>query len=128
MSEHLSENLIYSLLEKIINQKKAQNLSILCHYPVMKLIADWESLDNTEKVFAKNPLSHVDFLVYNTITKKPQMAIEVDGWKYHVQSEVQQARDAIKNSIFSKIGLPLKRISTTDTVTEENLINILFNN
>ena len=127
VSEHLSENLIYTLLEKIIYQKRTQNLSILCHYPVMKLIADWESLDKTEMEFAKNPLSHVDFLIYNTITKKPQMAIEVDGWKYHVQSEVQQARDVIKNTIFSKIGLPLKRLSTTETVNEENLSNVLFN-
>ena len=51
--------------------------------------------------------------------------IEVDGWKFHKGSEVQQSRDGLKNQILMKCGLRLKRISTTDTINENNASNLI---
>lgn len=30
-----------------------------------------------------NPAVHLDFLIYNRISKKPVLAVEVDGYEYH---------------------------------------------
>ena len=101
------------------------NLDVVCHYPLSRLITDTSELESREITFVSNPLSHVDFLVYNSITKLPQMTIEVDGWKYHNQNEVQQSRDNLKDDILSKYGLKPYRISTTDTINVESMANIL---
>ena len=121
---YLSENLIYDLLTKAIEQQWWTHISLVCHYPLSRLVADWSLLDCNEAAFAGNSLSHVDFLLYNTLTKQPRMAVEVDGWHFHQGSETQQSRDELKNQILKKIGLPLRRISTTDTVNEENIVRL----
>ena len=54
------------------------------------------------------------------------MAVEVDGWKYHNQSEVQQARDKLKDDILSKYGLKPYRISSVDTVNVETVAQMLL--
>ena len=126
VSEHLSENLIYHALQKAIEQSPMTNTDILCHYPLSRLISDWELLDEQEKAFAESPLSHVDFLLYNTLTKQPRLAIEVDGWKFHKESEAQQSRDQLKDQVLAKCGLRLKRISTTDTINEDNASTLVF--
>lgn len=77
--------------------------------------------EDKEKTFAKSPFSHVDFLLYNSLTKQPISAIEVDGWHFHKENDAQQSRDALKNQIFTKLGLHLLRISTTDTVNQETI-------
>ena len=126
VSPHLSENLVYDVLSGAIAELRLTNTKVLCHYPLSRLIADWEVLDDEEKVFAESPLSHVDFLLYNFLTKQPLCAIEVDGWHFHKESDVQQSRDALKNQIFSKLGLHLLRLSTTDTVNQETIKNSLL--
>lgn len=40
---------------------------------------------------------------------------------FHKGSDVQQARDGLKNQIFTKLGLRLLRFSTTDTVNQETV-------
>ena len=126
VSAHLSENLVYDVLSGAIAELRLANTKVLCHYPLFRLIADWEVLDDKEKVFAESPLSHVDFLLYNFLTKQPLCAIEVDGWHFHKESDVQQSRDALKNQIFSKLGLHLLRLSTTDTVNQKTIKNSLL--
>lgn len=121
ISEHLSENLIYNLLVEAIAALNLSNIGVLCHYPLSRLIANWNLLEDNEKAFAENPFSHVDFLLYNSITKDPIFAIEVDGWHFHKRNVVQQSRDELKNQIFTKLGLRLLRLSTTDTVTLETI-------
>ena len=49
------------------------------------------------------------------------MTIEVDGWKYHNLSEVQQSRDKLKDGILTKYGLKPYRISTVDTINVETI-------
>lgn len=55
------------------------------------------------------------------------MTNEVDGWKYHIRSEIQRTRDYLKDEILSKYGLKPYRISTTDTINIETMADILDN-
>ena len=128
VSEYLTENIIYDTLVKAIDKVQMSNCDVVCHYPLSRLITDFNGLETQEIAFISNALSHVDFLVYNSITKKPIMTIEVDGWKYHNQSEVQQSRDKLKDNILSKYGLKPYRISTVDTVNVETIEEMLANN
>ena len=121
----LSENLVYEMLLKGIAHLGWTNTEVLCHYPLSRLIAEWNALNEQEKAFAESPLAHVDFLIYNFLTKRPIQAIEVDGWHFHKESETQQSRDALKDRILTKFGLRPHRISTTDTVNEETIVKML---
>lgn len=125
VSEHLSENLVYDLLVKAIGELSMTNTDVVCHYPLSRLIGDWSLLTDEERAFAESPYSHVDFLIYNSLTKQPLQTIEVDGWQFHKNSEVQQHRDALKDQILTKFNLRPCRISTTDTVNVECLRSIL---
>ena len=126
VSEYLSENIIYETLVKAIDKIQMSNWGVICHYPLYRLITDFEGLDTQEIAFISNSLSHVDFLLYNSITKKPLMTIEVDGWKYHNQREVQQSRDKLKDNILLKYGLKTYRISTVDSINVETIANMLL--
>ena len=128
VSEYLSENIIYDTLIKAIDNIQMSNWNIVCHYPLSRLITDFDGLETQEIAFISNSLSHVDFLLYNSITKKPLMAIEVDGWKYHNLNEAQLSRDKLKDDILTKYGLKPYRISTVDTINVETIADMLSNN
>ena len=60
-----------------------------------------------------------------TIIQQPLQTIEVDGWQFHKNSEVQQYRDTLKDQLLTKFSLCPHRISTTDTVNVENIKKII---
>lgn len=126
VSEYLSESLIYNTIVQALSEPSLSTLSVVCHYPLYRLISDWSLLSDEELAFAHNPLTHVDFLIYNSISKRPILSIEVDGWHFHQENEVQQARDVLKDQIFAKYALPLERLSTTDIVTTETMRTLLL--
>ena len=69
--------------------------------------------------------SHVDFAIYNRVTKEILFGIEVDGYKYHKNGTKQAERDAKKNKVFELIGLPLLRISTKGSGEYEKIKGLL---
>lgn len=125
VSEHLSENLVYDTIIEAINTLEQSNLSVVCHYPLAKLIMDWTLLDEQEQSFAQSPFAHVDFLIYNTLSKKPLLPIEVDGWYFHQDKVVQRERDALKDNILAKYDLTPHRISTVEIVNRDTMIRLL---
>ena len=52
-----------------------------------------QSFSPQEREYFMNPLTHVDFVVFNRITKKALLAIEVDGYAYHQAGSRQAERD-----------------------------------
>ena len=50
----------------------------VCHFPMNMLIRDSKLLNEKERQYAMNPATHIDFLLYNRIGKKPVLVIEVD--------------------------------------------------
>lgn len=125
VSDELSEIIIYAALTEALEMIKAKNIGILAHYPLCRLISDVTGLDTEQRDFVGNPMSHVDFLLYNTITKRPIMCVEVDGWKYHKNSVVQTTRDNLKDGILERFGLKPYRLATTDTVTAQSLADVI---
>ena len=57
VSDQLSETLFYDTLLKALNEVGRSELSVLCHYPLERLIADVSLLDAEERAFVKSPLS-----------------------------------------------------------------------
>ncbi|MBQ2882896.1 MAG: AAA family ATPase [Alphaproteobacteria bacterium] len=125
VSEYDSENLMYSLVEEIISDNKYSSLDVVCHFPLNMLIKNPELLNEQECQYAMNPATHLDFLIYNRIGKKPVLAIEVDGHDYHKEDTVQASRDLLKNHIMELYGIPLLRCKTNGSGEKEQIVEIL---
>ncbi|MDE6721163.1 MAG: AAA family ATPase [Bacteroidaceae bacterium] len=122
ISEFDSENLTYSLIKDVLaSDQQWLNLDVICHYPLCMLLKDYSALNDEECKYASHYATHVDFLIYNRVTKAPILAIEVDGWKYHQKGSHQAKRDRMKDSILSIYGIELIRLSTTGS-GERNII------
>ena len=125
ISEYDSENLMYSLIDDILADNKYSSLDIVCHFPLNMLIKNPEFLSEQECQYAMNPATHLDFLIYNRISKKPVLAIEVDGYEYHKENTVQASRDLRKNHILELYEIPLLRFKTNGSGEKEKLIEML---
>lgn len=125
ISEYDSENLMYSLLEEIITDNKYSGLDVVCHFPLNMLIKNPKLLNEQECQYAMNPLTHLDFLIYNRIGKKPVLAIEVDGYEYHKEDTVQASRDLLKNHIMELYEIPLLRFKTNGSGEREKIVEML---
>ena len=119
ISSYDSENIIYNLLKEILNNYK--DLTFTFRYSVNILIKDKTLLTEEERKYASHHNTHIDFLIYNKISKIPLLAVEVDGYKYHKEDNKQKERDILKNNILSKYNIPLIRL-TTNSSREENII------
>ena len=126
VSNHLSENLVYTVLVKAIADLNLINAEILCHYPLSRLISDWSLLSEEEKAFAKSPFSHIDFLIYNSLTKQPLQTIEVDGWHFTRIAMYSNHGMPSKTDCSQSFGLCPHRISTTETVNVETIKKIIL--
>ena len=112
VSEYDSENLIYVAISDMLQRMPELPLNVICHQKVRLLIRDYEKLTEEERRYATHPNTHVDFLIYNRITKVPVLAIEVDGFHYHRDGTRQAERDRMKDAIFAKYEIPLLRLPT----------------
>jgi hypothetical protein len=121
ISEYDSENLLYSVVEDILRKEEFQKVGCAIHVSLVTLIKDYALLSEEEKVYAKNPLTHVDFLLFNKMDKAPFVAIEVDGTSFHAAGSKQAERDVRKDSIFQKCGIPLLRIKTNESGEKEQI-------
>lgn len=125
VSEFDSENLTYWTIYDTIKEKGFQHLGILMHYPLRHLITATSNLSPEQRAYASRSWTHVDFLVYDTVTHKAKLAIEVDGTQYHKIGSDQGRRDLMKDSVLLAIGLPLLRLSTADSLEKEKIASAL---
>lgn len=121
ISEFDSENLMYALIHKILVSEQLSNLGVSAHVPLNLLVRDKRNFTEREKVYTANHLTHVDFLIYEKVSKSPKIAIEVDGVWFHKEGSVQAERDKLKNAIFDKSGIPLLRFRTDGSGEEQIL-------
>lgn len=125
ISEYDSENLMYSLIEEIIADNKYSSLDVVCHFPLNMLIKNPQLLNDRECQYAMNPATHLDFLIYNRISKKVVLAIEVDGYEFHKKDTVQDSRDLLKNNIMELYEIPLLRFKTNGSGERDKIIEAL---
>ena len=112
ISEYDSENLMYHLIRDELEKREDQTLDVIFHQPLYLLIRDQVRLNRKERDFINNGLSHLDFLIYNRVSKQPILAIEVDGYQYHKEGTAQAERDRLKNHILEQYKIPLIRFAT----------------
>ncbi len=125
VSEHHSENLMFALLEDILSDNRFSSLDVVFEFPMNMLIRDLSLLNEKECRYAMNPATHLDFLIFNRISKKPVLAIEVDGYKYHKTGTKQAERDVMKNRIMELYGIPLVRFATNGSGEKEKVVERL---
>lgn len=125
ISEYDSENLMHALIEDILAIDKYSCLDVVCHFPMNMLIRNPELLNERECKYVMNPATHIDFLVYNRISKKPVLAIEVDGYAYHKADTVQSSRDLLKDHILDLYEIPLLRFKTNGSGEKEKIMDKL---
>lgn len=123
MLEYESENLTYSLLMDIMNDYP--NYGIVCHQSLSTLIGDVINLSNDELRYAMNPLTHVDFVIFNKFSKQPVLAVETDGYVFHKEGTIQHKRDQMKNRILETCGIPLIRLRTNESNERDRIIMAL---
>lgn len=124
ISEYDSENLTYAMLEQIIEENvEFCHLGIVCHQPLRQLLRDVSLLSAEDKAYALHPRTHIDFLLYSHVSKRPILAIETDGYQYHKAGTTQSVRDEKKNRILATYGIPLLRLSTIGS-NERQLVEV----
>lgn len=121
VSKYDSENLACAVIEKILSIPEFLGIDYAVHSSVSTLIRDYAPLTEEEVQYASNPLTHVDFLLFSKMDKKPVLAIEIDGTRYHAAGSRQAERDLLKNSVMEKCGFPLLRIRTNESNVEKRI-------
>ncbi|MGB4587841.1 MAG: AAA domain-containing protein [Clostridiaceae bacterium] len=119
ISAYDSENLMYGMILDILKEYPELSLGVICHQPLSMLIRDPKHLNDDECRYAMNTATHVDFLIYHKITKKPGFAIEVDGFHFHKEGSKQKQRDKMKDRILERYSIPLLRFATTGSGEKE---------
>ncbi len=120
-----SENLMYGLIKEILEEIELTTLDVICHLPLRMLIKDKRLLNEEECRYAMHSATHLDFLIYNRVTKKPVLAIEVDGVGYHKDGTRQAERDKMKNHILDLYKVPYLRFSTDGSREKERIVKKL---
>ena len=114
ISKYDSENAMNALLTNIFEEPKYSKFSFVFEMPLKDVVNKnyIGELPEELSTFANRSWAHVDFTVFNRVTKEILFGIEVDGYNYHKKGSRQAERDSKKNVIFDQIGLPLLRLST----------------
>jgi hypothetical protein len=126
VSQYDSENLMYGTIMDILSRHPYLSLNVICHQPLNMLIHDPKYLSDEECKYAMNTAAHVDFLVYNKISKKPVFGIEVDGFHFHKDGTRQAQRDKMKDHIFDLYNIPLLRFPTIGSGEIEKIERMLM--
>ena len=125
VSEFDSENLTYWTIQDVFKEKGYAHLGVLMHYPLRYLITPESELTEEQMTYASHPWTHLDFLIYDTVTHKAKLAVEVDGTQYHKSESAQGRRDRVKDSVLVSLGLPLLRLSTNESGEKERILHTL---
>lgn len=121
ISEYDSENLLNTVIEHILQEETFSFIDCATHVSLFNLIKDYSLLSEEEQLFARNPLTHVDFLLFRRMDKSPLLAIEVDGVAFHAEGSIQASRDKKKDSIFERCSIPLLRLRTDGSGEKERI-------
>lgn len=117
-SRYKSEQIVAQLLRGALSAPACQALKYHTQIQLDKL-ASPARLDWTEPQRAFMRRASCDFVIYFKVGKRPIGVIEVDGG-YH-DRPVQAARDAMKNEILARSGIPILRLRTVESDIERRI-------
>lgn len=117
-SRYKSEQVVAQLLREALVAPACQSLTFHAQIKLNQIASpsnqDWT---DRERVFMAR--ASCDFVIYFKVGKIPVGVIEVDGGS-HDQPD-QAARDALKNGVLAKSGIPILRLRTDESGIEERI-------
>ncbi|KUM40485.1 AAA domain-containing protein [Arthrobacter sp. EpRS71] len=119
-SQFPSENIMWTLLTELIADEPFSDLAIAPQVVLRSLLPNLSILTPEQRSYVQNRAT-LDFVVYNRISNLPVLAVEVDGYAFHENNPVQQARDAHKDAICRAHNIRLLRLPTTGSDEESRL-------
>lgn len=125
VSEYDSENLMYGLICEVLKSEQFLKYDVVLHVPLKMIIRNPRHLNDEEAAYAMNILTHVDFLIYEKLSKQPILVVEVDGYAYHNQNTKQAQRDTLKDKILRKYFIPIARFKTNESNEKKRLVEAL---
>ncbi|MBP2471355.1 hypothetical protein JOF53_000227 [Crossiella equi] len=115
-----SEDIIWTVLHDLLAEQHYAHLTVVTQVLLSSLIPSRITLTPEQAAYVRHRAS-VDFVVYNRVTNRPLLAIEVDGFTYHENNPVQLKRDELKNAILHTYRMPLLRLPTTGSGEEDKI-------
>ncbi len=117
-SRYKSEQVVAQLLREALSAPACQSLM---YHAQIKLdqIASPSNQDWTDRERAFMARASCDFAIYFKVGKRPVGVIEVDGGSHDRPEQV--ARDALKNGILEKSGIPILRLRTVESRIAERI-------
>jgi len=113
---------MYGLICSVLRDARFSKFDVVAHVPLKMILRDTNRLDDCERRYADNMSTHVDFLIFDKLSKIPRLAVEVDGVSFHAEGTRQAERDKLKNRILEKYGLPFLRFKTDGSGERERLV------
>ncbi len=123
ISKYDSENVMNGLLTQIFEEPRYSKFSFVFEMPLKDIVNKQfiGELPEELSTYVNSSWSHVDFTIFNRVTKEILFGIEVDGYNYHKKGTKQAERDIKKNNVFEIIGLPLLRLNTKGSGEEQRI-------
>lgn len=124
ISKFDSENVAYKMINDVIDEMKITTIGVATHVPLRMILSDMTMLDEVERKFASFYKTHVDFLLFDKVTKEIKLIIEVDGASFHKEGSRQAERDKLKDQILAKYELSILRLGTQESGEEDKLMQV----
>jgi hypothetical protein len=121
-----SEDIVWTVLHDIIAEQRYAHMTVSSQVLLRNLLPDLGRLTPAQRAYIQHRAS-VDFVVYNRVTNRPLLAIEVDGFAFHENNPDQRARDALKDEILDAHQMPLLRLPTTGSREHQQIRQALDN-
>ncbi len=125
ISEYDSENLMNMFIKEILLADVFTKFDVVSHVPLNMIIRDLHNLNDEETAYVMHYCTHVDFLIYNKLSKQPVLVVEVDGYSFHRPNTRQNQRDNMKDEILHKYGIPIIRFKTNESNERKRLEEVL---
>ena len=120
-----TELLMSSLIKDILSEYSYIGYSM--HTRLNKIVNIPDNFDDEEKKYILHPWTHVDFLLYNKVSKENLFVLEVDGIRFHEQDKKQTEHDDIKDRILEYNNIPIYRFKTNESNEKHRLIEAIKN-
>ena len=122
-NEHKTELLMCDLINGVLKDYGFIGYSM--HSRLATLVNVPDTFSDEERKYLLHPLTHVDFLFYNKVSKEKLFVLEVDGIKYHEQDKKQSEHDKIKDRVLQVNNIPIYRFKTNESNEKQRLIEII---
>ena len=118
--KYRSEDIAWTVLHDVLSESPYEHLTVSSQVLVRNLLADLERLTPRQASYVAHRAS-VDFVIYNRVSNRPLLAVEVDGFAFHENNPAQLERDSLKNEVLHTYGMPLLRLPTTGSGEEQRI-------